>query len=59
MKLILLAGLASGSMLFGAATYFSVPPADAPELAARGPYDVGVRTLEVSPQRAGGYRALR
>ena len=30
-----------------AATYFSVPPADAPELAARGPYEVGVRTIEL------------
>ncbi len=30
-----------------AATYFSVPPADAPELAARGPFDVGVRTLQL------------
>jgi predicted dienelactone hydrolase len=39
MKLLLLGLLAS--------TYFSVPPADAPELAARGPYDVGVRTLDL------------
>ena len=30
-----------------ATTYFSVPPSDAPELAARGPYDVGVRTIEL------------
>jgi predicted dienelactone hydrolase len=37
---LLLAGLL-------AATYFSVPPADAPELAARGPYDVGVRTIQL------------
>jgi predicted dienelactone hydrolase len=28
-------------------TFFSVPPADAPELAPRGPYSVGVRTLEI------------
>jgi predicted dienelactone hydrolase len=28
--------------------YFSVPPADAPELAKRGPYAVGVRTLSVT-----------
>jgi dienelactone hydrolase len=27
--------------------FFSVPPADAPELAPRGPYAVGVRTVEV------------
>jgi predicted dienelactone hydrolase len=30
-----------------AAAYFSVPPADAPELAARGPFAVGVRTVEL------------
>ncbi len=31
---------------------FSVPPSDAPELAARGPYDVGVRTIQlVHPQQ--------
>ncbi len=29
-------------------TYFSVPPPDAPELAARGSYSVGVRTLTVT-----------
>ena len=29
------------------ATYFSVPPADAPELAARGRWAVGVRTIEL------------
>jgi len=28
-------------------TFFSVPPADAPELAPRGPYSVGVRTIEI------------
>ena len=27
--------------------FFSVPPADAPELAPRGAYQVGVRTLEI------------
>ena len=27
--------------------YFSVPPADAPELARRGPWPVGVRTLDI------------
>ena len=27
--------------------FFSVPPADAPELAPRGPYAVGVRTVEI------------
>ena len=37
---ILIAGLL-------AATYFSVPGPDAPELAARGPYDVGVRTVQL------------
>ncbi len=30
-----------------AATYFSVPPADAPELASRGTFAVGVRTVEL------------
>lgn len=30
-----------------ASTYFSVPPADAPELAHRGAYAVGVRTIEL------------
>ncbi len=29
------------------ATYFSVPPVDAPELAPRGPWAVGVRTVEL------------
>ncbi len=29
------------------APYFSVPPVDAPELAARGPWAVGVRTVEL------------
>jgi predicted dienelactone hydrolase len=29
-------------------TYFSVPPADAPELAHRGTYSVGVRTIEIT-----------
>jgi predicted dienelactone hydrolase len=29
------------------ATYFSVPPVDAPELAPRGPWAVGVRTIEI------------
>jgi predicted dienelactone hydrolase len=34
------------------ATYFSVPPVDAPELASRGPFAVGVRTIElVNPQQ--------
>ena len=28
-------------------TFFSVPVADAPELAPRGPYSVGVRTIEL------------
>ena len=28
-------------------TYYSVPPADAPELAARGKYSVGVRTIDI------------
>ncbi len=36
------------SRLCGAQTeYFSVPPVDAPQLAARGDYSVGVRTLDV------------
>jgi predicted dienelactone hydrolase len=30
-----------------AEVFFSVPPADAPELAPRGPYTVGVRTVEI------------
>jgi predicted dienelactone hydrolase len=29
------------------ATYFSVPPVDAPELSSRGPWAVGVRTVEL------------
>ncbi len=29
------------------ATYFSVPPVDAPQLASRGPWPVGVRTVEL------------
>src|SRR5438309_1043528 len=28
--------------------YFSVPPVDAPELAARGKYSVGVRTVDIA-----------
>jgi predicted dienelactone hydrolase len=33
-------------------TYFSVPPVDAPELASRGPFAVGVRTVElVNPRQ--------
>lgn len=43
----LFAGLLLGGCLFAATNYFSVPPADAPELAARGPYDVGVRTIQL------------
>jgi predicted dienelactone hydrolase len=43
---ILLALFAAGS-LFAAQKYYSVPAADAPELAQRGPYDVGVRTIEI------------
>jgi predicted dienelactone hydrolase len=31
-----------------AQTYYSVPPADAPELAARGKFPVGVRTLQLA-----------
>lgn len=33
-----------------AQNYFSVPPVDAPELAARGKYSVGVRTLDIVHQ---------
>lgn len=33
-------------------TFYSVPPVDAPELAPRGPYSVGVRTIDlVNPQQ--------
>jgi predicted dienelactone hydrolase len=47
----LLASLFACSCCF-AQTYYSVPPADAPELAARGPWGVGVRTVElVNPQQ--------
>ena len=44
-----LLGLLAGSACFAqtAETPFSVPPADAPELAARGLYSVGVRTLDL------------
>ncbi len=35
------------ALCFAQPVYFSVPPADAPELAARGPYAVGVRTVEI------------
>lgn len=41
--------LLAGTALAGAQqeTFFSVPPADAPELAPRGPFAVGVRTLDL------------
>ena len=43
---IVIAGWIIAAAAFGQ-TYFSVPPADAPELAARGSYGVGVRTLQL------------
>jgi len=46
MKLIM-AGLVLTAALFASTDYYSVPPSDAPELAARGPYDVGVRTIQL------------
>lgn len=46
--------LTAGLMLVGSCsaqerseTFYSVPPADAPELASRGPFSVGVRTIEI------------
>lgn len=36
-----------GTVAFLAATYFSVPSADSPELASRGTYNVGVRTIQI------------
>ncbi len=50
MRLILLTALfvTMGNAAGGQTeTFFSVPAADAPELAARGAYSVGVRTLEI------------
>src|SRR5689334_10268815 len=35
------------AVLLGQQTYFSVPSADAPALAARGRYSVGVRTIQL------------
>ena len=39
--------LAAGLCAAQGDVYFSVPPVDAPELAARGPYAVGVRTVRI------------
>jgi predicted dienelactone hydrolase len=48
-KFVLLLLAISSALLAqqAAAIYYSVPAADAPELAARGPYAVGVRTLDL------------
>ncbi len=35
------------TLLRASSPYFSVPPSDAPELARRGSYDVGVRTIQL------------
>jgi predicted dienelactone hydrolase len=43
----LLPVLVACACCFGQQEYFSVPPVDAPELAARGPWAVGVRTVEL------------
>jgi predicted dienelactone hydrolase len=45
--MVAMSGLAGGASARAqsAETFFSVPPVDAPELAPRGPYGVGVRTL--------------
>jgi predicted dienelactone hydrolase len=45
--LALLAFTLVGAAVGQGDTFFSVPAADAPELAARGPYSVGVRTVEI------------
>lgn len=45
MSSVVIAALAA--LPIAAQTYYSVPPADAPELAARGAYAVGVRTLNL------------
>lgn len=47
MKSTILLFLAAGLCAAQGDIYFSVPPVDAPELAARGPYAVGVRTLHI------------
>ena len=39
--------------------FFSVPPSDAPELAPRGPYAVGVRTVEIKNPRSNRYSQFR
>src|SRR6185437_16302762 len=44
--------LATGALALSGQTYYSVPPGDAPELAPRGPFSVGVRTLDlVNPKQ--------
>lgn len=50
LRFVLLAAifLTLGNAAYGQTeTFFSVPAADAPELAARGPYSVGVRTIDL------------
>jgi predicted dienelactone hydrolase len=50
LRFIFLAALASTTACMAVGqvdTFFSVPVADAPEFAPRGPYSVGVRTLEI------------
>lgn len=46
MRIIL--ALICWALAASAQTYFSVPPPDAPELAARGKFSVGVRTLQLT-----------
>ncbi len=46
-RLVLAFLLIAGLSFAQSDVYFSVPPADAPELAPRGPYAVGVRTEDV------------
>ena len=44
---LLAAAFFLSATVWGATNYYSVPPSDAPELAPRGPYDVGVRTIQL------------
>ncbi|MDQ2711554.1 MAG: hypothetical protein M3Y24_04840 [Acidobacteriota bacterium] len=46
--LVILGSVLSFACLAEEKTFFSVPQADAPELAFRGPYSVGVRTIEIT-----------
>jgi predicted dienelactone hydrolase len=51
LPLLLFAAASLSPAQSGQPTYYSVPPSDAPELAARGSYSVGVRTIQLSALR--------